>query len=94
MVYCIVIYPTLKDNSKIQLLRKKYDPTFQLIQPHITLVFPFPETELEKIKKHINKILKNFKPFKVRLTGLETFAYLSSIDERFTKGTCSRTAFF
>jgi 2'-5' RNA ligase len=70
MVYAVVIYPELKDDSKIQEFRKKYDPQFKLIKPHITIVFPFSDLEKEKIKIHLSKTIKNFKPFKLRLSGL------------------------
>jgi hypothetical protein len=45
MAYAVVAYPDLEDESKIQEFRKKHDPYFQLIKPHITLVFPFPDMD-------------------------------------------------
>ena len=70
MVYAIVIYPDLQNDSKIREFRKKYDPHFQLINPHITVVFPFPDIEKEKIKSHISKIIKKHNGFSLRLKGL------------------------
>ena len=71
MSYAIVIYPELKDDSKIENFRKKYDPYFQLIKPHLTLVFPFPDLDREKIKNHLSKKIGEFGEFDLRLRGLE-----------------------
>ena len=70
MVYVIVIYPNLEDDSKIQELRKKYSPYYNVIKPHITLVFPFPDMDMEEVENHVSKILKNFTQFNLRLVGL------------------------
>ena len=70
MVYVLVVYPDLEDDSKIQGLRKKYSPYYSVIKPHITLVFPFPDMDREEIENHVSKILKNFTQFDLRLVGL------------------------
>jgi len=70
MVYALVVYPDLEDDSKIQGLRKKYSPYYSAIKPHITLVFPFPDMDREEIENHVSKILKNFTQFDLRLVGL------------------------
>jgi hypothetical protein len=41
MLYALVHYPTV-DVGSINQLRKKYDPQIDLIEPHLTLVFPVP----------------------------------------------------
>lgn len=70
MVYVLVVYPDLEDDSKIQGLRKKYSPYYSVIKPHITLVFPSPDMDREEIGNHVSKILKNFTQFDLRLVGL------------------------
>ena len=70
MVYAIVIYPSLEDDSKLQELRKKYSPYYNVIKPHITLVFPFPDIDREEMENHICKILESFTRFNLRLVGL------------------------
>ena len=70
MVYAIVICPNLEDDSKIQELRKKYSPYYDVIKPHVTLVFPFPDMDREEIENHICKILESFTRFNLRLVGL------------------------
>lgn len=71
MVYAIVIYPDLNDDFKIQSLRKKYDSQFNLIKPHITLVFPFPDVDRNKLKKHAIGVIEKLKTFEISLDGIE-----------------------
>ena len=40
----IHIFPEFSNMESIDNLRAKYDPLFSLIQPHVTLVFPFEST--------------------------------------------------
>ena len=70
MTYAIVIYPKIEDDSKIQNFRKKYDPYFRLIKPHITLVFPFEDMGKEKINGHLLRTINQFEKFDLRLRGL------------------------
>lgn len=66
----ILIFPEFED-EKIQELRKQYDPLWEKIPPHITLVFPFAsELTVSRLHHHIEKILKNFPPFTVTLSDL------------------------
>ena len=41
MIYSLVHYPAI-DTKRINQLRRKYDPQVELIQPHITIMFPVP----------------------------------------------------
>ncbi len=71
MYYSLVLFPEI-DLKKINVLRKKYDPYSKLIDAHITIIFPVPDSVGEKkLIAHIGKILKAWKPFDIRLTGLE-----------------------
>ena len=69
MRYAVVIYPELEDVSKIQELRRKNDPYFNVIGPHITLVFPFPEMDKDAVVNHVTELLRDFTPFNIRLKG-------------------------
>ncbi|MDZ8258657.1 2'-5' RNA ligase family protein [Nostoc sp. ChiQUE01b] len=71
MSYALVHYPNI-NTENINQIRQKYDPQFDLIEPHITLVFPI----IESINKnhlifHIDKILSNWKTFPIHLQGLQ-----------------------
>ena len=70
MQYSIVIYPDI-DCEKINALRRQYDPNYNLIAPHITLVFPFSEEVNEQgLMDHINNVLREKRSFKITLSGL------------------------
>ena len=71
MFQAIVTYPKIKDTSSIQAIREKYDPQFQLIKPHITVVFPFPAIDKDVLCKHINRILSFHSAFNITLEGLK-----------------------
>jgi 2'-5' RNA ligase len=70
MIYSLVHYPNV-DTTRINQLRKKYDPQVSLIEPHITIVFPVPESAGEQpLVSHIEGVLHGWKPFSIRLKGL------------------------
>ena len=55
MIYALVHYPSV-DARRIQLLRRKYDPQFDLIGPHLTLMFPVPESVGEgNLVRHLRR---------------------------------------
>jgi 2'-5' RNA ligase len=72
MLYALVFRPQI-DTSKIDGFRRKHDPHVNLIQPHITLVFPINDKNIDKaaLEKHIKDTLKEEKPFKIHLQGLD-----------------------
>lgn len=72
MYYCVVHYPNT-DTSKIEQLRKKYDPTSGNIQAHLTLVFPFKTDSVQEnvLKNHIQTVANNFPEFSAQLKGFE-----------------------
>ena len=66
-----MIFPVFENMDIIEGLRKKYDPLYGLVQPHITLVFPF-ESELSQadIGAAIESALAQFSTFSIELNGL------------------------
>jgi 2'-5' RNA ligase len=72
MLYALVFRPKI-DTSKIDEFRQKYDPHVDLIQPHITLVFPINDKNIDKtvLKNHTKDVLKGEKAFKLHLQGLD-----------------------
>ena len=72
MLYALVFRPKI-DTSKIDKFRLKYDPHIDLIQPHIALVFPIGDKNIDKValEKHIKDVLKDEKSFKIHLHGLD-----------------------
>lgn len=67
----IIIFPKFNNIEKIEELREKYDPLYNCIKPHITVVFPFEsDIKTEELEKHVRQAMKNIKPFKLKLKGI------------------------
>lgn len=60
------------DTARIDQLRRKYDPTVDLIAPHITLAFPLSAAEVsrEALVEHVAAVTGRWQPFPVHLCGL------------------------
>jgi 2'-5' RNA ligase len=67
--YAIVYFPKI-NTDKINAFRKKHDPHWNIIPPHITLVSPFSGISEDKLLKHIAIVTKDMTPFQVHLYGL------------------------
>lgn len=67
----IMIFPKFKNMEIIDAIRAEYDPLSQLVQPHITLAFPF-ELKLsdEELSTFIDDKLLGIRPFTIRLHGI------------------------
>jgi 2'-5' RNA ligase len=71
MIYALVHYPGV-DSGLINQLRSKYDPQFHMIAPHITIMFPAPDSIVERgLVSHIECVLSHWAPFPIRLKGLQ-----------------------
>lgn len=67
----IIIFPEFSNINKVDELRRKFDPLYRLIKPHITVVFPF-ESDIKRndLKNHIIEALIGIKSFKILLKGI------------------------
>ncbi len=71
MIYALVHYPDV-DTRGIKQLREKYDPQAGWIAPHVTLMFPVPESVGEgNLVKHLENVLSGQRPFPIHLQGLQ-----------------------
>ncbi len=69
MFYVLVHFPRI-DYTDINRIRRRFDPTFRVIDPHITLMFPVPESIREDyLLQHLTPILNKLKPFPIHLKG-------------------------
>ena len=69
LFYGLAHFPDI-DTAKIDRIRKKCDPTFELIEAHITVVFPVPASIGEKnITRHIERKLEGWSGFEIHLSG-------------------------
>lgn len=67
----IMIFPEFENREIIDNIRKQYDPLYELVQPHITLVFPF-ESQIsnEELAEILKVRLQGIKPFELKLGGI------------------------
>jgi 2'-5' RNA ligase len=69
MYYGLVHFPKI-DYERINQIRRKYDPTVDLIEPHITVVFPVPDIVGEvRLVRHITQTLTAWRPFRIHIRG-------------------------
>ena len=69
MYYALVFYPQ-EETEPIARIRRKYDPMVDVIRPHVTVLFRVPDTLGEaQLVSHIEKVLRDCKPFVIRLGG-------------------------
>ncbi|HFK1546506.1 2'-5' RNA ligase family protein [Bacillus albus] len=67
--------------NEIEDIRKKHDPLFGLIPPHITVIFPFESSiSNEELKLHILKLLKGIQEIEIefanQITGEGEYLFL------------------
>lgn len=76
MKYGIAIFPSKKIQDVANSYRKRYDPHYALIPPHITLKEAFNEDEenVEELVKKLSKVAKETKPFTMNVNKLSTFS--------------------
>src|SRR5258708_14307965 len=67
--YAVVYFPKV-NTEIINEFRKKYDPHWNIIPPHITLVSPFSNISEYQIVKHLKMVTRNIKSFQAHLHGL------------------------
>ena len=71
MLHALVHYPAV-ELRHIDQLRSKYDPQFHLIAPHITIMFPAPDSIGERsLVSHIESVLRRWESFPIRLKGFQ-----------------------
>jgi len=69
MYYALAYFPNI-DTSLIDQFRRKYDPTVDLVEPHITILFPVPDiVGVESIIEHIKHVLATWSPFQIHIHG-------------------------
>ncbi|MFT8321090.1 MAG: 2'-5' RNA ligase family protein [Bacillus sp. (in: firmicutes)] len=75
MKYGIVIFPNKELQDKANSLRKRYDPKYALIPPHITLVSEFEATneEIKEIGKKLELVASHFQSIALNILKISTF---------------------
>jgi 2'-5' RNA ligase len=82
MKYGIAIFPSKKLQDMTNALRKRYDPHYALIPPHVTLKGPFQldsENEVSQAVKDIHHVAKNVKPFSLNVYKVGSFHPVNNV---------------
>ncbi|MCK1996374.1 YjcG family protein [Psychrobacillus psychrodurans] len=76
MKYGIVAFPSKKVQDFANSYRKRYDPHYALITPHMTVkgVFEADENEIKSIAEKVSEVVKNHKPFTLKTEKVSSFA--------------------
>jgi hypothetical protein len=73
--HSLLFYPRFdrKTEDNIKAFRRKYDPFVDHWKPHIPFVFPVPDNKVKEgeFMQHIKAVMKNWKPFPIRIGGFE-----------------------
>jgi len=66
MSLLVVAYPKCapRDRAWIQSIRERYDPHFELIAPHVTLVFPNDRIDAKLLGQHVGQVCQAFSAFR------------------------------
>jgi len=81
MKYGIAVFPSKKLQDLANSYRKRYDPHYSLIPPHVTLKNAFDATD-EEIKEIANKLIKvgeQVKPFTLRAYKISSFQPVNNV---------------
>jgi hypothetical protein len=77
MYYALVFYPRVSEDlsRSIDAMRRAYDPTCDLIRPHVTVMFPVPDTiGRQELVSHLQGVLSGWEPFTIGFGGLHKSA--------------------
>lgn len=75
MKYGIAIFPSKKIQDEANSYRKRYDPHYPLIPPHITLkeAFEADDKMIDELIPELKRIANETKPFHIRINKVSSF---------------------
>lgn len=76
MKYGITIFPSKEIQEAANAFRKRYDPAYSLVPPHIALKYSFPanNTLIKDLITELKIIANETEPFKIQINKVSTFA--------------------
>ncbi|GEL77131.1 YjcG family protein [Tenuibacillus multivorans] len=74
--YGIAIFPSKEIQDVANSYRKRYDPNYKNIPPHITLKerFKVNTDEIDQLAKELNKIAADMEPFEIEIHKVSSFS--------------------
>lgn len=80
MKYGIVIFPSKKVQDLANSYRKRYDPHYALIPPHVTLKsLEASEGQMKEVTDTLEEIAKNHKGFKMNIKKVSSFQPVNNV---------------
>lgn len=81
MKFGVVIFPSKKLQDLANSYRKRYDPHYALITPHLTLKGPFDATEehIIEIAKELKELADNYRPFQLKVLKISSFQPVNNV---------------
>jgi 2'-5' RNA ligase len=81
MKYGVVVFPSKSLQDLANSYRKRYDPHYSLIPPHMTLKNPFEatESEIQPFTEKLRALAKNYEPFKLQTTKISSFKPVNNV---------------
>ncbi|MGD6855193.1 YjcG family protein [Bacillus infantis] len=81
MKYGIVIFPAKKLQDLANSYRKRYDPHYALIPPHLTLKGAFEATDeqAESLSVKLHKAAENARPFNMKVNKFSSFQPVNNV---------------
>lgn len=77
----IVIFPSKKLQDFANSYRKRYDPNYSLIPPHITIkpAFNADEDQMEQLTVQLQEIANNYHPFHIQASKFSSFKPVNNV---------------
>ena len=81
MKYGVVIFPSKSLQDKVNGYRKRYDPHYALIAPHITLKSPFDadDQSIKEVAQKLRRIAALHQPFSYHVSKVKSFEPVNNV---------------
>jgi 2'-5' RNA ligase len=81
MKFGVVIFPSKKLQDLANSYRKRYDPHYALISPHLTLKAPFEveDEQIDELTERLKGIANNIQPFPLHVLKVSSFKPVNNV---------------
>ncbi len=81
MKFGVVIFPSKKLQDVANSYRKRYDPNYALIAPHLTVkeAFDASEEEIQEVVKALRDVANRTTPFTLQVTKVSSFSPVNNV---------------
>ncbi|TYR79480.1 hypothetical protein FZC66_15405 [Priestia megaterium] len=81
MKFGVVLFPSKKLQDVANSYRKRYDPHYSLIAPHLTLkeVFEASDSQIDEIAANLRKVAEDTKPFTLNITKVSSLSPVNNV---------------